>query len=93
MTVAPQAIAKELESGAVRLCKKVGYASAGTVEYLYNGVEYTFLEVNPRLQVEHSVTEAITNINIPAVQLQVLVHREMGESCAVIRMLCKFLLL
>lgn len=92
MTIAPQAIAEELESGAVRLCKKVGYTSAGTVEYLYNGVEYTFLEVNPRLQVEHPVTEAITGINIPAIQLQVLAHGWMDESCAAVRKHRKFML-
>lgn len=71
VTVAPPALLQELERGAVRLCHKVGYCSAGTVEYLFNGTEYTFLEVNPRLQVEHPVTEAITGINIPALQVQV----------------------
>jgi len=73
MSVAPGAMQRELERGAVRLAKKVSYRSAGTVEYLYNMVtgEYSFLEVNPRLQVEHPVTEMITGVNIPAVQLQV----------------------
>ena len=58
---------------AVRLAKKVKYSGVGTVEYLYNittGV-YSFLEVNPRLQVEHPVTETITGVNLPAVQLQI----------------------
>jgi len=73
MSVAPRPMQIELEEGAVRLAKKVGYQSAGTVEYLYNMEtdETTFLEVNPRLQVEHPVTEAITGVNIPSVQLQV----------------------
>ena len=51
----------------------MNYSGVGTVEYLYNittGV-YSFLEVNPRLQVEHPVTETITGVNIPAVQLQI----------------------
>lgn len=71
VVVAPADVRRELEDGAVRLCEAVGYRSAGTVEYLYNGDEYSFLEVNPRLQVEHPVTESITGINIPACQLQV----------------------
>ena len=44
----------------------------GTVEYLYNDAEgYFFLELNPRLQVEHPVTEQISNVNLPAAQLNV----------------------
>jgi acetyl-CoA carboxylase/biotin carboxylase 2 len=73
VTVAPREMCEELERGAVRLCKKVKYSGVGTVEYLYNITtgEYSFLEVNPRLQVEHPVTETITGVNIPAVQLQI----------------------
>ena len=50
----------------------MGYCGVGTVEYLYNikTGEYSFLEVNPRLQVEHPVTEQITGVNLPSVQLQ-----------------------
>ena len=72
ITVAPRQLCAELERGAVRLAKKVGYCGVGTVEYLYNieTGEYSFLEVNPRLQVEHPVTEQITGVNLPAVQLQ-----------------------
>ena len=69
---AEQLAEEELERGAVRLAKKVGYCGVGTVEYLYNikTGEYSFLEVNPRLQVEHPVTEQITGVNLPSVQLQ-----------------------
>ena len=72
ITVAPRELCEELERGAVRLAKKVGYCGVGTVEYLYNikTGEYSFLEVNPRLQVEHPVTEQITGVNLPSVQLQ-----------------------
>ena len=60
-----------MEEGAVRLAKIVGYRSTGTVEYLYNPSDQTFcfLELNPRLQVEHPCTEMITDINLPAAQL------------------------
>ena len=73
VTVAPRETCEQLERGAVRLAKKVGYSGVGTVEYLYNITTgaYSFLEVNPRLQVEHPVTETITGVNLPAVQLQI----------------------
>mmetsp|Transcript_36751 Transcript_36751/g.88962 ORF Transcript_36751/g.88962 Transcript_36751/m.88962 type:complete len:2357 (+) Transcript_36751:324-7394(+) len=63
----------KMEEAAVALAKAVGYANAGTVEYLYNEQtqEFFFLELNPRLQVEHPVTEMITKVNLPAAQLQV----------------------
>ncbi|CAB3233549.1 unnamed protein product [Arctia plantaginis] len=75
---APAAISKpdvfiEMEKAAVRLAKMVGYVSAGTVEYLYEPTTgaYYFLELNPRLQVEHPCTEMVADVNLPAAQLQV----------------------
>lgn len=64
---------RQMEEAAVRLAKMVGYRSAGTVEYLYDveGQLYSFLELNPRLQVEHPCTEMITGVNLPAAQLMV----------------------
>eukprot|EP01064_Diplonema_japonicum_P032971 TRINITY_DN6371_c0_g3_i1.p1 TRINITY_DN6371_c0_g3~~TRINITY_DN6371_c0_g3_i1.p1 ORF type:complete len:2233 (+),score=716.26 TRINITY_DN6371_c0_g3_i1:57-6755(+) len=62
---------ENMEKAAVRLAEIVGYRSVGTVEYLYHkptGVFY-FLELNPRLQVEHTVTELITGVNLPACML------------------------
>eukprot|EP00629_Pelagomonadales_sp_RCC1024_P012150 CAMPEP_0119277558 /NCGR_PEP_ID=MMETSP1329-20130426/17410_1 /TAXON_ID=114041 /ORGANISM="Genus nov. species nov., Strain RCC1024" /LENGTH=402 /DNA_ID=CAMNT_0007278033 /DNA_START=95 /DNA_END=1300 /DNA_ORIENTATION=- len=75
---APAAIAdkdvfREMELAACRLTASIGYSGAGTVEYLYHAAtkKYYFLELNPRLQVEHPCTEGITMINMPATQLQV----------------------
>jgi acetyl-CoA carboxylase/biotin carboxylase 1 len=64
---------KEMERAAVALAKAVHYTNAGTVEYLYSEPDskFFFLELNPRLQVEHPVTEMITRVNLPAAQLQV----------------------
>eukprot|EP01083_Nonionella_stella_P225808 802487_1 len=63
---------REMEMAAVRLCRTVNYVGAGTVEYLFNDDgSYCFLELNPRLQVEHPVTELISGVNLPAAQLQV----------------------
>ena len=52
--------------------------SAGTIEYLYNPNDqsFFFLELNPRLQVEHPCTEMVTDVNLPACQLQVQSHWE-----------------
>lgn len=62
--VAPKDIFKEMERSAQRLTKTIGYIGAGTVEYLYNAAsnKYYFLELNPRLQVEHPVTEGLTGM-------------------------------
>mmetsp|Transcript_38904 Transcript_38904/g.69658 ORF Transcript_38904/g.69658 Transcript_38904/m.69658 type:complete len:2180 (-) Transcript_38904:244-6783(-) len=72
-TIAPPEIFHEMERAAQRLTQTIGYIGAGTVEYLFNAntKEYYFLELNPRLQVEHPVTEGITGTNVPATQLQV----------------------
>ncbi|KAJ6656675.1 hypothetical protein lerEdw1_003562, partial [Lerista edwardsae] len=71
-TVAPPPVFEYMEQCAVRLAKMVGYVSAGTVEYLYSeDGSFHFLELNPRLQVEHPCTEMIADVNLPAAQLQV----------------------
>ncbi|KAH8862498.1 Acetyl-CoA carboxylase [Schistosoma japonicum] len=71
--VAPKEIIEKMEQAAVSLSKLVGYVSAGTVEYLYdpNSNQFYFLELNPRLQVEHPCTEVVAEVNLPACQLQI----------------------
>jgi len=71
--IAPKDTFKEMERAAQRLTQEIGYVGAGTVEYLFNADtgKFFFLELNPRLQVEHPVTEGITGLNLPATQLQV----------------------
>ncbi|KAF2291514.1 hypothetical protein GH714_025021 [Hevea brasiliensis] len=73
ITVAPLETVKKLEQAARRLAKCVNYVGAATVEYLYSmdTGEYYFLELNPRLQVEHPVTEWIAEINLPAAQVAI----------------------
>jgi len=70
---APPSVFRRMEAAAVALAKTVGYCNAGTVEYLFleEDHSFAFLELNPRLQVEHPVTENILGINLPACQLQV----------------------
>ena len=73
VTVAGGKTFQLMEKAAVSLGKLVGYVSAGTVEYLYSHSDdkFYFLELNPRLQVEHPTTEMVSGVNIPAAQLLV----------------------
>jgi len=73
VTVAGSKTFQEMEKAAVSLGRLVGYVSAGTVEYLYSHADdkFYFLELNPRLQVEHPTTEMVTGVNLPAAQLQI----------------------
>ncbi|MGE7090045.1 pyruvate carboxylase [Lysinibacillus sp. NPDC048646] len=56
---------------AVKLMKNVSYINAGTVEFLVAGEDFYFIEVNPRIQVEHTITEMITGIDIVHAQIKV----------------------
>ena len=63
-------------AAAVDLMKKINYVNAGTVEFLVSGDAFYFIEVNPRVQVEHTITEMITGVDI--VKTQILIAD--GES-------------
>ncbi len=69
----PENVISELCEGAVRLAKEIGYDNAGTVEFLYDldDHKWYFIEMNPRVQVEHTVTEVVTGIDI--VRSQILI--------------------
>jgi pyruvate carboxylase len=66
-------IRRELCDAAVQLARKANYRNAGTVEFLYDvdSLKWYFIEVNPRIQVEHTVTEMVTGIDL--VRSQILV--------------------
>lgn len=68
----PDEIKERIYDDAKRLIKSIGYAGAATVEFLYERTgNYYFMEVNPRVQVEHTVTESITGIDIVKEQIRI----------------------
>jgi pyruvate carboxylase len=57
---------------AVRFAKEIGYVNAGTVEFLLDPAgAYVFIEMNPRIQVEHTVTEEVTDVDLVQAQLRI----------------------
>ena len=72
-------IRRELTQAALRLCRAVGYQSAGTVEFILDGADrFYFLEVNTRIQVEHPVTEAVTGVDLVREQIRIAAGEPMS---------------
>jgi len=67
----PRTLLDKIAQDAVRLGETLDYRGLGTVEFLVAGEDYFFLEVNPRIQVEHPVTEAITGLDLVALHLRI----------------------
>jgi pyruvate carboxylase len=74
------AVKQRLYDDAVRLCRHVDYKNAGTVEFMVDkhGAHY-FLEVNPRVQVEHTVTEVVTGVDIVQAQVRIAGGAKLSE--------------
>ena len=68
----PLEVRNAILTDAVKLAKEAGYRNAGTAEFLVdNQNRHYFIEINPRIQVEHTITEEITGIDIVAAQIQI----------------------
>ncbi len=70
---------RALHQAAVRVCAHVDYRGLATVEFLVSGDRFVFLEVNPRIQVEHTVTEEVTGVDLVAVQLAIARGKSFDE--------------
>lgn len=68
----PEYVRQNILSDAVKLAKVTKYRNAGTVEFLVDQQNrHYFIEINPRIQVEHTVTEEITGVDLVAAQIQI----------------------
>jgi 3-methylcrotonyl-CoA carboxylase alpha subunit len=67
----PARLREQIMADAVQLGRRLNYRGVGTVEFIVSGDAYYFLEVNPRLQVEHPVTEMVTGIDIVELMLRI----------------------
>lgn len=72
-------VRKEMCAAAIRAAKAAGYHSAGTIEFLYDrSGKFYFMEMNTRVQVEHPVTEMITNVDIIKEQIRIAEGKELS---------------
>ena len=78
----PAALAQRIDAAAVQLARAAHYENLGTFEFLVDGAGTTaffFIEANPRLQVEHTVTEEVTGVDLVQPQLQIAARQALAE--------------
>ena len=77
----PPLLRKSLHEAAVAFGTAIVYRSAGTVEFVLDGDDFFFLELNGRIQVEHPVTEAVTGLDLVAEQLRIADGESLATTC------------
>jgi len=71
---------KRMCADAIRFAKEIGYRNAGTVEFLLSpDGEYVFIEMNPRIQVEHTVTEEVTDVDLVQSQFRIAAGENLAD--------------
>ncbi|MFI4966653.1 MAG: carboxyl transferase domain-containing protein [Caulobacterales bacterium] len=75
----PMALREQLFAAGVSLGEAAGYKSLGTMEFLVEGDRFVFIEGNARLQVEHTVTEEVTGLDLVRLQLQIAAGRSLAD--------------
>ncbi len=80
----PEALRRDLRAAALALAKVAAYRNLGTFEFLVDAGDlaagrFAFIEANPRLQVEHTVTEAVTGIDLVRLQVELAAGASLGE--------------
>ena len=75
----PETVVRELCDAAARMAREIRYDNAGTIEFLYDldRHEWFFIEMNPRIQVEHTVTEVITGLDLVRAQILIAQGHEL----------------
>jgi acetyl/propionyl-CoA carboxylase alpha subunit len=77
-----EVLRSEVSDAAVAFARAIGYVSAGTAEFMLDGREFYFLELNGRIQVEHPVTELVTGVDLVREQIRVAARETLEPSIA-----------